>query len=63
MWDNMEDLQMYIKKLGMNGAIYEEDFGSPTLGKFTAGMRDPFLQQLQSLHTQWTDLWTSVYSI
>lgn len=24
MWDNMEDLQTYIKKLGMSGVIYEE---------------------------------------
>jgi len=32
MWDNAEKLQTYIKKLGMNGAIYEEYFGSPTLG-------------------------------
>ena len=41
----MDDLQNYIRELGMKEAIYEEDFESPDRMKFSAGMRDLILQQ------------------
>ena len=41
----MEDLHNYIRELGMKEAIYEEDFESPDMMKFSAGMRDLILQQ------------------
>ena len=41
----MEVSQNYIRELGMKEAIYEEDFESPDMMKFSAGMRDLILQQ------------------
>ena len=38
-------MQNYIRELGMKEAIYEDDFESPDLNKFSAGMRDLILQQ------------------
>lgn len=45
LWSSMEDLQNCIRELGMKEAIYEEDFESPDLMKFSVGMRDLILQQ------------------
>ena len=42
----MEDVQNYIRELGMKEAIYEEDFESPDTIKFSAGMRDLILKQV-----------------
>lgn len=44
MWSSMEDLQNYIRELGMREAIYEDTFDSPDMVKFSAGMRDLILQ-------------------
>jgi len=43
---SMEDVQNYIRELGMKEAIYEEDFESPDTIKFSAGMRDLILKQV-----------------
>lgn len=45
LWSSMEDLQNYIRELGMKEAIYEDNFESPDMIKFSAGMRDLILQQ------------------
>ena len=45
LWPSMEVSQNYIRELGMKEAIYEEDFESPDMMKFSAGMRDLILQQ------------------
>ena len=45
LWSSVEDLQNYIQELGMKEAIYEEDFESSDMMKFSAGMRDLILQQ------------------
>ena len=41
----MEDLQNYIRGLGMREAIYGETFESTDLVKFLSGIRDLILQQ------------------
>lgn len=45
LWTSMEDLQNYIREIGMKEAIYDDDFESPGLVKFSAGMMDFILQQ------------------
>ncbi|XP_021238701.1 uncharacterized protein LOC110391220 [Numida meleagris] len=50
LWSSMEDLQTYIRELGMKEAIYEDGFESADLVKFSAGMRDLILQQAPSHH-------------
>ena len=44
----MEDLQNYIRELGMREAIYEDSYDSPDMIKFSVGMRDLILQQAPS---------------
>lgn len=44
LWTSVEDLQNYIKELGMKEAIYDNAFESPDLVEFSAGMRDLVLQ-------------------
>ena len=44
----MEDLQNYIRELGMREPIYEDTFDSPDMVKLSAGMRDLILQQAPS---------------
>lgn len=44
----MENLQTYIRELGMKAVIYEEDFESSELVKFSAGLRDLIMQQNSS---------------
>jgi len=44
MWSSVEDLQNYIRELGIREAIYEDSFDSPGMVKFSAGMRDLILQ-------------------
>ena len=48
LWNTMEDLQNYIRELGMREAIYEEAFDGPDMIRFSAGMRDQILQQAPS---------------
>lgn len=48
MWSSMEDLQNYIRELGVREAIYEDTFDGPDMVKFSAGMRDLILQQAPS---------------
>ena len=48
LWSSMEDLQNYIRELGMRKAIYEDSYDSPDMIKFSAGMRDLILQQAPS---------------
>ena len=42
----MEELQNYIRELGMKEAIYDDAFKNADLAKFLAGMRDFILQQV-----------------
>ena len=44
----MEDLQNFIRELGMREVIYEDSFDSPDMIRFLAGMRDLILQQAPS---------------
>ena len=48
LWSSVEDLQNYISELGIREAIYEDTFDSPDMVRFSAGMRDLFLQQVPS---------------
>ena len=45
LWSSKEDLQNYIRGLGMREAIYGETFESTDLVKFLSGIRDLILQQ------------------
>lgn len=40
-----EELQNYVRELGMKEAIYDYSFESPDLIKFSAGMRNLVLQE------------------
>lgn len=40
--------KIYIRELGIKGAVYERDFESHDLVKFPVGVRDPILQQAPS---------------
>lgn len=42
---SVEDLQNYIRELGMKEAVYEDAFRSLDLMTFSSGMRDLILQQ------------------
>ena len=48
LWSTMEDLQNYIRELGIREAIYEDSFEGPGMVKLSAGMRDLILQQAPS---------------
>lgn len=48
LWSSMEDLQNYIRELGVRQVIYEDSFESPDTVRFLAGMRDLILQQAPS---------------
>jgi len=48
LWTSMEELQNYIRELGVKEAIDDDAFESPDLVKFSAGMRDLILQQAAS---------------
>jgi len=48
LWSSMEDLQNYIRELGIREAIYEDTFDSSDMVRFSVGMRDLILQQVLS---------------
>ena len=48
LWSSMEDLQNYIRELGIREAINEDSFQSPDIVRFLADMRGLILQQVPS---------------